>query len=79
MKIFCFGTCSGRTVLVFAHLYKEKIMDLLRTCANLLRTCVILHCIIYREALISKPLPTNLHSVMSQVIQVLNSIKSRRI
>ena len=37
----------------------------------------VVHCMIHREALVFKTLPTNLHSVMKQVIEVVNFIKTR--
>ena len=37
----------------------------------------VVHCMIHREALVFKTLPTNLHSVMKQVIEVVNFIKAR--
>ena len=36
----------------------------------------VVHCMIHREALVFKTLPTNLHSVMNQVIEVVNFIKA---
>ena len=38
---------------------------------------VIVHCMIHREALMAKSLPTDLQAVMIQVSQVVNFIKSR--
>ena len=37
----------------------------------------VVHCMIHREALVFKTLPTNLHSVLKQVIEVVNFIKAR--
>ena len=37
----------------------------------------VVHSMIHREALVFKTLPTNLHSVMKQVIAVVNFIKNR--
>ena len=36
----------------------------------------VVHCMIHREALVFKTLPTNLHSVMKEVIEVINFIKA---
>ena len=37
----------------------------------------VMHCMNHREALVFKTLPTKLHSVMKQVIEVVNFIKAR--
>ena len=37
----------------------------------------VVHCMIHREALVFKTLPTKLHLVMKQVIEVVNFIKAR--
>ena len=37
----------------------------------------VVYCMVHREALVFKTLPTNLHSVMKQVIEVVNFIKAR--
>ena len=59
-------SCKGKTGF-FAHV------------RHLNPNVFVVHCMIHKETLIFKILPTNLHSAMKQVVEVVNFIKTRPI
>ena len=70
----CVSICTDGCPSMQRKLLKQGICC---PCLPLKSKRVRVHCMIHREALVFKTLPTNLHSVMKQAIEVVNFIKAR--
>ena len=73
-KYFVFEVAVEELCQCLSIILKE-IKRLLGTCAKN-QNVAIVDCVIHREAVVFKAFPPNLLSVMSQVIQMVNSMKS---